>query len=201
MWLSQALIWDGVSPCDPSHNYTLTTMVRPKRLHARKLIFAMVGWSSTKQSSADIMAEALESASASSSSKTKVPPGKMDAARLAERLWGDIYFDKSTRKFTRKSPDPSAHRTFVMFVLEPIYKLYAAVSVQFLPSSALHSLLSKQDVTDIDFGEGPQQGYRGSQSHVEQALDTPKARHVQNGCATPSQSSFRSVLWEIYWVC
>ena len=70
------------------------------------------------------MAEALD---ASSSSKTKIPAGKMDASKFAPRLWGDIYFDKSTRKFTRKAQDPSSHRTFVTFVLEPIYKLYAAV--------------------------------------------------------------------------
>jgi hypothetical protein len=75
------------------------------------------------------MSEALESSAPSSSSQTKVPAGQMDASRFAERLWGDVYFDKATRKFTRKSQDPSSLRTFVMFVLEPIYKLYAAVSV------------------------------------------------------------------------
>lgn len=91
--------------------------------------FLSAGWSANKQSNADIMSEALESDTPSSSSKTKVPAGQIDASRFAERLWGDVYFNKETRKFTRKAQDPSALRTFVMFVLEPIYKLYAAVSV------------------------------------------------------------------------
>jgi len=73
------------------------------------------------------MAEALGASSEPPPSKTKVPAGQMDASRFAERLWGDIYFDKETRAFSRKAQDPSALRTFVMFVLEPLYKLYAVV--------------------------------------------------------------------------
>jgi len=46
---------------------------------------------------------------------------------FADRLWGDIYFDEAHRKFTRKAPDPEAPRTFVHFVLEPLYKLYSQV--------------------------------------------------------------------------
>jgi U5 small nuclear ribonucleoprotein component len=52
----------------------------------------------------------------------------MTGSRFADRLWGDIYYDKSSRKFSRKAQDPSDPRTFVTFVLEPLYKLYAAVS-------------------------------------------------------------------------
>lgn len=43
---------------------------------------------------------------------------------FTKRLWGDIYFNPSTRKFTRKSGDSSTQRSFVHFILEPIYKLY-----------------------------------------------------------------------------
>ena len=46
---------------------------------------------------------------------------------FADRLWGDIYFDDQHRKFTRKAADPEAPRTFVHFVLEPLYKLYSQV--------------------------------------------------------------------------
>ncbi|KIM31572.1 hypothetical protein M408DRAFT_235250 [Serendipita vermifera MAFF 305830] len=102
------------------------------------------GWSSAKLSSADLMAEAIDASSNSAPSKTKVPTGKMDAGRFAERLWGDIYFDKSTRKFTRKAQDPSALRTFVMFVLEPIYKLYAAVLSK--DTESLKATLSKLSI-------------------------------------------------------
>lgn len=46
---------------------------------------------------------------------------------FADRLWGDIYFDDETRKFSRKAADPESKRTFVHFVLEPLYKLYSSV--------------------------------------------------------------------------
>ncbi|XP_074592967.1 116 kDa U5 small nuclear ribonucleoprotein component-like [Brevipalpus obovatus] len=46
---------------------------------------------------------------------------------LASRLWGDIYFDAKTRRFTKKAPSSSSSRTFVEFILEPIYKIFAQV--------------------------------------------------------------------------
>ncbi|KAJ7658408.1 Calreticulin family-domain-containing protein [Mycena rosella] len=52
--------------------------------------------------------------------------GSLDVASFADRLWGDIYFN-SDRKFTRKPADPESNRTFVHFILEPLYKLYSNV--------------------------------------------------------------------------
>lgn len=46
---------------------------------------------------------------------------------FADRLWGNIYFDSENRKFTRKQADPEQNRTFVHFILEPLYKLYSQV--------------------------------------------------------------------------
>ncbi|XP_052866518.1 116 kDa U5 small nuclear ribonucleoprotein component [Anopheles cruzii] len=46
---------------------------------------------------------------------------------FAKRLWGDAYFHSKSRKFTRKPPHSSAQRSFVEFVLEPLYKLFAQV--------------------------------------------------------------------------
>jgi U5 small nuclear ribonucleoprotein component len=46
---------------------------------------------------------------------------------FADRLWGDIYFDDVSRKFSRKQADPSSPRSFVHFVLNPLYKLYSQV--------------------------------------------------------------------------
>ncbi|XP_075215166.1 116 kDa U5 small nuclear ribonucleoprotein component [Lycorma delicatula] len=46
---------------------------------------------------------------------------------FARRLWGDIYFNSKTRKFTKKPPHGSAQRSFVEFILEPLYKLFAQV--------------------------------------------------------------------------
>lgn len=53
--------------------------------------------------------------------------GSLDVNVFADRLWGDIWFDKESRKFTRKQADPESNRTFVHFILEPLYKLYSQV--------------------------------------------------------------------------
>ncbi|KHJ90258.1 hypothetical protein OESDEN_09902 [Oesophagostomum dentatum] len=53
--------------------------------------------------------------------------GNINAHEFARRLWGDIYFDKNTRKFSKKPPTPNAHRTFVEFILEPLYKIFSQV--------------------------------------------------------------------------
>ena len=53
--------------------------------------------------------------------------GSMDVAGFADRLWGDIYFDDEEAKFTRRPTDPEQSRTFVHFILEPLYKLYSQV--------------------------------------------------------------------------
>lgn len=48
----------------------------------------------------------------------------VDHEAFAKRLWGDKYFDPETRRFLNK-PQPGAQRTFVEFILEPLYKLYS----------------------------------------------------------------------------
>ena len=60
----------------------------------------------------------------------------VDHVKLAKRLWGDVWFHPTTRKFVTKQPtytdadgdEVSPPRSFVQFVLEPIYKIYAQVS-------------------------------------------------------------------------
>ncbi|KAF2187606.1 P-loop containing nucleoside triphosphate hydrolase protein [Zopfia rhizophila CBS 207.26] len=49
----------------------------------------------------------------------------IDAAKFALRLWGDIFFNPRSRKFTRKAMEEGSKRSFVYWVLEPIYKLYS----------------------------------------------------------------------------
>ncbi|KAI2809549.1 U5 small nuclear ribonucleoprotein component [Blomia tropicalis] len=44
-----------------------------------------------------------------------------------KRLWGDIYFNKDNRKFVKAPPTNQTKRTFIEFILEPIYKLFAQV--------------------------------------------------------------------------
>lgn len=50
---------------------------------------------------------------------------KLDGAEFAKRLWGDIFYNPKSRKFTRKAVEEGSKRSFVNFVLEPIYKLYS----------------------------------------------------------------------------
>ncbi|OQE43341.1 hypothetical protein PENCOP_c003G05592 [Penicillium coprophilum] len=49
----------------------------------------------------------------------------LDSREFATRLWGDIFYNPKSRKFTRKGVEENAKRSFVKFVLEPIYKLYS----------------------------------------------------------------------------
>lgn len=49
----------------------------------------------------------------------------LDSTEFAARLWGDIFYNPTSRKFTRKGVEERAMRSFVKFVLEPIYKLYS----------------------------------------------------------------------------
>jgi U5 small nuclear ribonucleoprotein component len=51
--------------------------------------------------------------------------GGFPAAELAKRLWGDFWFNEETRKFQKTAPASGAQRSFVQFLLEPIYKLMA----------------------------------------------------------------------------
>uniref|UniRef100_A0A1Q3F5I6 116 kDa U5 small nuclear ribonucleoprotein component n=1 Tax=Culex tarsalis TaxID=7177 RepID=A0A1Q3F5I6_CULTA len=51
----------------------------------------------------------------------------VSATEFARRLWGDMYFHNKSRKFTKKPPHSSAQRSFVEFILEPLYKLFAQV--------------------------------------------------------------------------
>lgn len=51
----------------------------------------------------------------------------VDVDAFAQRLWGNMYFDASSRGFSRKAPHADAPRSFTHFILEPLYKLYTQV--------------------------------------------------------------------------
>lgn len=46
--------------------------------------------------------------------------GKVTAAQLAKRLWGNVYFDRATRRFVGRAPSERTPRSFVEFCLEPM---------------------------------------------------------------------------------
>ncbi|PSK42538.1 U5 small nuclear ribonucleoprotein component [Elsinoe australis] len=71
-----------------------------------------LGWSFTLPSFAQLYADSYANS-------------PLDVPEFSRRLWGDIYYTSSTRKFTRKSVNSTSKRSFVNFVLEPIYKLFS----------------------------------------------------------------------------
>jgi len=53
-------------------------------------------------------------------------PG-LSAKELSLRLWGDAWLDPATRTFKKSAPPGGGTpRTFVQYLLEPLYKLYSA---------------------------------------------------------------------------
>lgn len=50
--------------------------------------------------------------------------GGINPDDFAKRLWGDVYFNPKKRNFSRKPVEEGAQRSFVKFVLEPIYKIF-----------------------------------------------------------------------------
>jgi 116 kDa U5 small nuclear ribonucleoprotein component len=51
-----------------------------------------------------------------------------DYTKFSLKLWGDVYFNAKTRKFARNKPTTaSQQRTFIEFILEPLYKIIAQV--------------------------------------------------------------------------
>ncbi|KAJ6782172.1 hypothetical protein PWT90_03604 [Aphanocladium album] len=84
-----------------------------KRISPEKgnVLFACtdLGWCFTLQSFAKMYADTY---------------GDVSAEDLAKRLWGDVYYNPKKRTFSRKPLEDRTARSFVHFVLEPIYKIF-----------------------------------------------------------------------------
>ncbi|PHH60567.1 hypothetical protein CDD81_1539 [Ophiocordyceps australis] len=50
--------------------------------------------------------------------------GGVNVSDFAKRLWGDVYFNPTKRNFSRKPMESAAARSFLYFVLEPVYKIF-----------------------------------------------------------------------------
>ncbi|GKV34942.1 hypothetical protein SLEP1_g43272 [Rubroshorea leprosula] len=74
---------------------------------------ASAGWSFTLQSFAKLY--------------VKLHGIPFDSEKFASRLWGDFYYHPDTRAFKRKPPASGGERSFVQFLLEPLYKIYSQV--------------------------------------------------------------------------
>lgn len=52
--------------------------------------------------------------------------GGFSPAGFAKRLWGEVYFHQRT--FKKKAPKEKTDRTFVHFILEPLYKIFSLIA-------------------------------------------------------------------------
>jgi U5 small nuclear ribonucleoprotein component len=99
---------------------TLPGQGEKRRLSPEKgnVLFACssMGWCFTLQSFAKMYSDSYPGAKGNKG---------IDSQELARRLWGDIFYNPRKRSFTRKPVEEKAKRSFVNFVLEPIYKLYS----------------------------------------------------------------------------
>lgn len=100
---------------------TLPGQGEKRRLSPEKgnVLFACssMGWCFTLQSFAKMYADTY-------APKNKGSPG-INVEEFARRLWGDIFYNPRKRSFTRKAVEERAKRSFVNFILEPIYKIYS----------------------------------------------------------------------------
>lgn len=51
----------------------------------------------------------------------------IDIHQFAKRLWGEWYHDESNAKFSKTKPNSNAVRTFIQYILDPLYKIYSQV--------------------------------------------------------------------------
>ena len=105
-----------------------------------------------------------------------------------------VYFNNKTRKFSTKAPHSSAQRSFVEFILEPMYKIFAQIVGEVdtcLPMlcDQLGIRLTKKEtkqkpklkVTDHDGGEAPS-------SHCATGVTPASTRNDRRGGGGESEA-------------
>ncbi|KAF2070872.1 hypothetical protein CYY_007808 [Polysphondylium violaceum] len=109
------VILDIYSHTDSSSSTTGSYKVSPE---LGNVLFASseMGWCFTLQSFAKIYSESFG--------------GGFNVGEFAKRLWGDLYYDTNTRGFKRKPPTEDSVRSFVHFILNPLYKIISTVMTQ-----------------------------------------------------------------------
>eukprot|EP00171_Calliarthron_tuberculosum_P018100 IDg18100t1 len=85
------------------------------------------------------------------------------ASNLAKCMWGDVYYNKHTRKFSKIEGLSSMKRTFVEFILEPLYKLHSAIVG--LDVQELTAFLSRNHLLD----EGRKKEYHTYRGRVQKS--------------------------------
>lgn len=72
----------------------------------------------------------------------------VDKQKMMTRLWGDNFFNPKTKKWTKSETDADGNtleRAFNIFVLDPIYRIFAAVETSNMEQ--LETLCSKLEIT------------------------------------------------------
>jgi elongation factor 2 len=67
----------------------------------------------------------------------------IDRQKMLARLWGENYFNPKTKKWSTSAPD-GVERSFNQFILDPIYKIFAAVNNN--KREEINTLVEKLDV-------------------------------------------------------
>ncbi|THU93360.1 eukaryotic translation elongation factor 2 [Dendrothele bispora CBS 962.96] len=73
----------------------------------------------------------------------------VDKEKMMSKLWGDNYFNPTTRKFTTKSYDADGkplERLFNYLVLDPIYRIFDAVVFSQQDKASITAILDKLDI-------------------------------------------------------
>lgn len=53
--------------------------------------------------------------------------GLIDTQKMAKFLWGNVFYNLTTRKFQKQKAGEETIRSFIHFVLEPFYKIFTTV--------------------------------------------------------------------------
>lgn len=74
---------------------------------------AKYGWSFTLESFSQLYCDLVDS--------------PMNPKTLSQRLWGDVWYDPDSRMFRREPSKGSGERSFVQWIMEPMYKIYSQI--------------------------------------------------------------------------
>lgn len=100
---------------------------------------------------------------------------------LAKRLWGDIFYDRERRTFSKTKPSTSTERTFVEFVLEPLFKLHTAIVSYDIED--LTQFLSRNHLLDVGGKRVPLSEHRGFVQREDLHADLKQLLRSVNGQA------------------
>jgi len=85
------------------------------------------------------------------------PSQAFDYSQFALKLWADVYFNAKTRKFSKKPTSATQQRSFIEFILEPLYKIFSQTvgSVDISLAETLDELGVKLTKTELKMNIRP----------------------------------------------